>query len=732
MRRRQTRSAWQLLCRWSMPLMSIALLGLALAPAQLARADSPDRPSSSLPVVSLDGNYFSRQGHRFVVVGTNWVPAQSAMQWPAEWRPQAIEADFAKMAQMGFNTVRLDLVWPWFEPRPGSYNPEAFAQFDYLIKLAHKYKLYLVPILFTGGEVGDAWWDVPWRMGRDPQSNPDMLYFETNLAAEFARRYATETAILAWDLADEPPFWISSNTTDAMAVNWTRLIAGTMRKFDKMHPIVVGTDTAGLRHGPFRPDLIADDVDFFSIHPYTIYTSSLFPNPMVSERGTYGAAFATALNLGAGKPVMLEELGASSAQYSPEKITQFERTSFYAALAAGNDGFLPWAFTDAAPNQYHKVPYLRSPHETQFGLTTWDGKIKPSGEAFEKFGRIVAQMNLNGVSIPRGDAAILIPTEWSIVRGNHAGFGLTGPASIPYVSVTEGGAVDGSPQTPYQDNQWLMSSLVSSFVLAHRAGLKPDLPREQGKWDSYPMILLPSPLTATSPVDIHLHTDFWEKAQNYVKGGGVLYASLSADAAIPNMASLFGARMTDSQPVDELSLKFVRPFGNLKPGDVLHFSVPGKDMKYWGTGLATTSGEVLAVDQEGRPALVAHALGKGKTLLSAYPIEAYIGNTVDAFADAAVNYGRLYAALRAWSGIEPLVRTDQPEVEAAALNASGRGYIVLVNHSAIARDAHLATKLPVRTLRQVTTSGGIALQPRDGGWSVEVPAYDGVILEWSR
>jgi hypothetical protein len=61
---------------------------------------------------------------------------------------------------------------------------------------------------------------------------------------------------------------------------------------------------------------------------------------------------------------------ASTAQNTPEKISQFDRVSLYSALGAGAGSLLLWCYTDAAPEQYRKVPYLRSPHETQFGLTT--------------------------------------------------------------------------------------------------------------------------------------------------------------------------------------------------------------------------------------------------------------------------------------------------------------------------------------------------------------------------
>jgi endo-1,4-beta-mannosidase len=136
-----------------------------------------------LPPVTLTGTYFSRDGKRFLPVGAHWVPAEAALQWAEQWDPDSIEADFAKMKDLGFNTVRFDLFWAWFEPRPGDYNPTAFEQLEFLVGLAHKYEIYLHPTLFVGGEVGEAFWDVPWRQGRHPHADPEMLRLQTDHAA---------------------------------------------------------------------------------------------------------------------------------------------------------------------------------------------------------------------------------------------------------------------------------------------------------------------------------------------------------------------------------------------------------------------------------------------------------------------------------------------------------------------------------------------------------------------
>ncbi|HZW81451.1 MAG TPA: beta-galactosidase [Candidatus Deferrimicrobiaceae bacterium] len=682
-----------------------------------------------LPAVRLDGNYFSRDGHRFIPVGANWVPAVKAMQWPTEWDRKAIEADFARMHELGFNTIRLDFVWAWIEPRPGDYNPDAFRAIDFLISLAHRYQIYLHPELLIGGEVGEAFWDVPYRQGRHPHSDPDMLRIETDHVAELARRYANEPAILGWDLTDEPPFWIAPETTDAMAINWTRLLSWSMRRYDKLHPIVVGTSMEDVGRGPFRPDNIRDEADFFSVHPYSIYAPKLFPDAMLSERGTYGSAFETALSGSAGKPVMVQEIGASSAQYDPEEIEKFLRASLYSGLGAGANGFLIWCYTDAAPEQFHKVPYLRSPHETQFGLTTWEGKDRPSAKMFKEFEDVVGRLDLTGIEPTPADAGIIVPYEWSKPHGDFSHFGLTGPEVVPYTSTDEGANVVGQSQPTFnEENEWITGSWLSSFVLARRAGMKADFPREYDDWQKRPMVLMPSPLTSTDRFLVHVHSDFWEKARQYVSKGGALYASVAADAAIPEMEAVFGARMVDGNPKDDVTIKVVVPFGNLKPGDTFHYSVPNPGPRSWGSILEVKGGTVIAVDQDGRPALVANKIGSGHTLLSAYPIETYLANSPAVF-DRPEASSRIYQAFRVWSGVTPRFYTDQPSVEALSLGGSSHSYVVVTNHSAATQTVTVTASQPLHTVSGVSAQGTRQVEASKTSFKVVLSAYDGAVFE---
>jgi beta-galactosidase len=714
--------------------------GLLLACAVLhaglfaAAQDSKPPATAKLPAVHLDGSYFTADGKRFLPVGAHWVPAKAAMQWPVQWDPKDIEADFAKMHELGYNVTRFDVMWAWFEPRPGDYNPVAFQQLDYLVSLAHKYKIYLHPSLFIGGEVGEAFWDVPWRMGRNPHADPEMLRLETNLAEQFGRHYGNETAIIAWDLTDEPPFWIvGEQTTDAMAINWTRLIVDGIRKYDKLHPIVVGTSGQEVSHGPFRADTIASSVDFFSVHPFTLYVTDLFPDALLSARGTYGAAFEITLSEGAGRPAMIHEMGGSTAQFSPERVAAYDRAQIYSGLGAGSIGVDLWCYTDAAPEQFNKVPYLRTPQETGWGMTTWDRQDKPLAREFKKIAKVTGQLDLTGISPAPADFGIIIPDEWAKPHGDFSHFGLTGPAVTPYVSVADGDAIPGKPQPDATGaNHWLMGSALTTFVLGRRAGLKADFPREYSDWDKHAMIFLPSPVTSTGdPFLTHVHSDFYAKARKYVENGGFLYASLAADGAVPEMDSLFGARMVDRAVSSEVTLKFVEPFGDFKPGDTLHYTLPSASIQSWGTLLEVSTGKVIAVDQDGHPALVTNQLGSGKTLLSAYPLEHYLAETPSVFDKPEGTY-RLYAAFRDWVGKKPAFHVDNPSVELSSLDGTGRGYVVAVNHSSEPQKVTVHSAFPVRTVARIAADGPKSIPVEGSGWQLEIAAFDAVIVEWKR
>ena len=222
-----------------------------------------------------------------------------------------------------------------------------------------------------------------------------------------------------------------------------------------------------------------------------------------------------------------------------------------------------------------------------------------------------------------------------------------------------------------------------------------------------------------------------DKAKKYVEHGGFLYASVASDGAIPVMISLFGARLVDRAPSSEVTLKFVEPFGDFKPGDTLHYMVPSASIESWGALVEVHGGKVIAVDQDGHPALVTNTVGEGKTLLSAYPLEHYLAS-VPAVFDQTEGTHRIYAAFRDWSGIKPLFQVDQPAVEISALRGDHRGYVVLINHSASAQDTNVSTRVRIQSISQIEAEESKPLTLEKSGWKIHLEPYDAALVEWKE
>ena len=193
--------------------------------------NGPESDRSQTPPrrVLAPGTHYLRDGDRSVVpVGVHLVPA-SGPDWPWRSDPGVFDRAFAQMAAMGLDCVRVDIIWSAVEPQPGHYDEAHLERLDAILEAARRRGLRLHPVLFIGGEVGDAVWDVPWREGRHPHADAEMRRLQADHAAMLARRWADDPAVLAWDLTDEPPSWLHKDTDDESARLWTAEIAAAIR-----------------------------------------------------------------------------------------------------------------------------------------------------------------------------------------------------------------------------------------------------------------------------------------------------------------------------------------------------------------------------------------------------------------------------------------------------------------------------------------------------------------------
>jgi beta-galactosidase len=682
--------------------------------------------SVSGPEPARGGRHYLRRGGRSILpVGAHVVPVEGP-DWPWRAGADAFERAFRAMADAGLDAARIDLLWSAIEPEAGRYDEEHLRVLDDVLEAARRTGMLLHPTLFIGGEVGDAYWDVPWRDGRQPHADQEMRDLQARHAAALARRWRGDPVILAWDLTDEPPFWLFRDTSDDDARAWTASIVTALREEDPEHLITIGTSGQEIGWGPFRADVVARDLDFACVHPYPIYQEEVYPDRLLAPRMTHAAAFETALAAGAGRPVMVHEYGASTTQFDPEAIACYDRLLSWSSLGRGAIGYFAWCWIDAEPAAYARTPYVRQPHETQFGVTDWRGSSRPRGHVLSSLAAAVRDLELDehAASGPAPEpAAIVVPHEYAHPYDDES-YGLRDAPAGLYRPAERAWNPDRDP-TP------LARAWLNAFVLAARADIPVRFPREAlaGPWPDVRLLLLPAPLASTTTSLWHVRTSFWDRAGRFFARGGVLYISCSADVAIPEMERVAGCRIVDRAPADDPPvLRFVAPWGPFAQGDELVLPPWGGDLQTRGVRLEPAGAEVVAVDAGGAPSLVTGRMGSGRAITCAYPIELLLARVPDAHGPADRSWG-LYAGLARAAGIDAVVEHSQ--ITTGSLRGEAGGAVAVTNHGPDAVDAPVRLPDDARDIRRIGGGAGEQLDVEGGTALLRLDPYGAGLVAWN-
>lgn len=189
--------------------------------------------NAQLPWLHTDGKWIKDdQGNIVFLHGTNFEGYEYGNYSRNPQFFNHTEWDYKKIADMGFNVVRLPIAWQYIEPVEGQYDEGYFTQFvDKDIGFAKKYGLYIIldfhqygwspwflrsgipswmvssyPVTIEGLKqaIKDFW------LGKGPngteatQTNPSMKDRMIKVWEYLAQRYKDESTIAGYDLFNEP------------------------------------------------------------------------------------------------------------------------------------------------------------------------------------------------------------------------------------------------------------------------------------------------------------------------------------------------------------------------------------------------------------------------------------------------------------------------------------------------------------------------------------------------
>ncbi|GAA3939110.1 cellulase family glycosylhydrolase [Microbacterium soli] len=587
-------------------------------------------------------------------LGANfWSRTAGPRMWTDRYDPEVVRQELAVLAEHGLNMTRSFFFWPDFQPEPDRLDEDCIARFADFLDAHREVGMTTVPTFLVGHMSGENW-DPAWRGGRDLYRDVWFVGRQAWYVRELTARFHEHPAVAGWLLTNEVPIYGGEAPHDAVAA-WAQLLIDAIRAAGAAQPVSVGdgawgVETTGHDSG-FRVRELAAMTDFVGPHVYRMESDQI--------RQHLKSAWISELCRIAGLPVVLEEFGVTDAYVSAEGAASYYRQQLYNTLAAGVSGWIAWNNTDF-DGLVDERPYTHHPFELHFGITDSVGRPKPALLELERFSHDLRTMDAAGLRRTASETALILPSHLAEMY----------------------------PSTQESERAHIVSVSEQAHVAAKEAHLPVDIVREHadgGLDDGYGLYLLPSVKQLCGPS--------WRQLSDLADAGAVVYASYGVGEATGQRGpwwafteELFGVRIDSAyglvEPIaDEVvTLTMTAELGALRPGDTLRVRAAGTADGRALLPVTVTSGQVLATDARGRPALIGRPHGEGLAVLCTYPLE-YLASRLGRVNPE--DTWRLYDALAAAAGVRRPVVVDDPEVFVEVLeHADGRRFAVFTSQRA--------------------------------------------------
>jgi endo-1,4-beta-mannosidase len=562
-------------------------------------------------------------------IGANfWSRTGGPRMW-MRYNPDVVREELAVLAEHGCTVTRSFCYWPDFVPQPEQLDQEVLDRFTDFLDAHAELGLETIPTFIVGHMSGENW-DPAWRQGRDLYTDVWLVSQQAWFVEEIGRRFHRH-AIAGWLLSNEMPLYGGPASAEVVTA-WARILIQALRASGATQPVSVGdgawgVETTGEDNG-YSLRSLAPLVDFIGPHSYPMQDDQV--------RQFLTPAFACELAGSFGKPVVLEEFGVSSDFAADDHAADYYRVVLHTSLLAGARGWLAWNNCDY-DDLRHQDPYRHHVFELHFGLTDGRGKPKPQLRVLRDFAPLVHSLAANDWDRVGGDAALVVPEHFERV--------------LPFT------------EPAYRRD--LRDNLLQAYVAAREADLPVELVRERdGLPGSARLYLVPCAKLLTAPG--------LDRLREVAEAGATVYLSYFAGST-PNqrgpwltwLDELFGVRhrlrygLVDPIEDDEVVFQFVDDLGDIAAGTRLTFSVAGEPSARAYLPVHPLGAKVVAVDRHGRPALLSHELGAGRTVLCTYPIEHMAARTPNVNPE---DSHRIYSALASAAGVPRPVRVDDPRV----------------------------------------------------------------------
>ncbi len=340
--------------------------------------------------------------------GVNYLPSRDWWYAWVDWDEAVIAHDLDAIAGLGFGHVRVQCLWPLFQPNPGYVSPTMLARLTRLLDLARERGLSVCPTLLDGWLSGFDFRPA-WLRRADPFTDPAALEASALFVTTVAASVAGHPGLWCLDLANEPNVLMrQARLAPGSGDDWAIRMAAAARAGAPTVPVTVGVDHEPWMTGDcaLSAEAVVDVSDLVAIHAWPYFTGAL-ARFGAGERGAwaipdYLAQVALAVLDGRRKPLWVQEVGVSHRWLDGVAVPDFaERMLRRVAALPEVTAVTWWASHDIDPR-------LRGFDDLEYGLGLIDtgNRVKPVGERVRD---VIADLRSRPAARPDAAAMELAP-----------------------------------------------------------------------------------------------------------------------------------------------------------------------------------------------------------------------------------------------------------------------------------------------------------------------------------
>lgn len=645
----------------------------AAAAAETATAEAAGpADGAAAPASAAQAPKFPRRNPLFPV-GVSIYPLDDETAGPEDWYARDLAGDFELLSDARLGLVRLFVSWKVIEPQVSQYDEDALQQLLDLVAAARARKLQTIVCFFADDRHAELV-DVPWGKKRDALTDGYLLEREISLVQRVVSQLRSDAGVFAWQLANEA-FLAGAESKDVLD-EWTRQLRDAVRELDPKRPITLGIDaeTFFRSTGVDARDAV-ESCEFAVSHVTAAYRAYAAEGPITSGPSTYLESFLLR-TANRGKPVLLDDAGVLSLDFSPAEEATALRTALWSGLANRSAGVLARRLRDMETER--REPYFLDPYETLVGVADSEGDPKPSFSEMRTFVKTAARIDLTQFT--------QIPERTAVVMAEERFNALPDLASL-----------------------FDARACFAAFIGTKEAHLPAAVIHERDDFSAYSVLIVPS--------IFNLADDTWERLTAFAQAGGALVLSYGGGDEHVGIRDLFGVEFRgDGGPRSMLSCRVAQQD---MLGDIASF-----DARFEISNYALLSGgtaTVVATDAKGNPLLTVNQVGQGRAVYIAVPLERAIAQGDQWATPAPVRsmLREVYGAVARSVGCGAPIGCDVPEVEAALFQGDAEDVLILINHAPVAMAPKLSTDRRIASVVDVRGGAPVAVGGVAFGVNVE-------------